>query len=151
MLVRVEFAHVHTRIADDSGMDTPSTQAMKLPKSVVRLFTAGVAIAAFLAIASVINPGSSNANQRLPAPSFGLPEENEGASSGPRLVSAMSLGSMQGREYSYEISAGQYGGRYTVLDANGNVLLRDAYSQDIYESLPDADVRGMIADVDVSE
>lgn len=103
----------------------------------------------FLAVASIINPGSSVAKPAQDPRGGGFPLANDQRSA-PIVESAhkpVSLGVLEGREYSVAVWSGLTNPTFSIYDADGRALLLGARSDEVYTTLPDIDIRSMMADV----
>jgi len=126
-----------------------SAKVIGLPVPLARLLAVGVGIVTFLAVASIISPGSSVATPAQEPRDGGFPLANDQRSS-PVTAAAhkpLSLGVLDGREYTVEMWSGPINPTYSIYDADGRAMLLGARSDEVYTTLPDIDIRSMMADV----
>ncbi len=120
-----------------------------LPVPLARVLAVGLGVVTFLAVASIISPGSSVATPAQDQHAGGFPLANDQRSVQPAesVHRPLSLGVLDGREVRVEMWSGPIAPTYSIYDADGRVMLSGARSDEVYMTLPDIDIRSMMADV----
>jgi len=124
-------------------------KVLGLPVPLARLLVVGIGVVTFLAVASIIRPGSSVATPTQDQHGGGFPLANDqrsGQSAAPEQR-PLSLGVLDGREVTVEMWSGPIAPTYSIFDAEGRPMLLGAKSDEVYMTLPDIDIRSMMADV----
>lgn len=107
---------------------------------------------AFLGIATLVNPTSSIARVIRGNSGFALANGKPGtAASADSDTNSHrpSLGTLAGPEFKVSIFAAAGPATYSIYDASGKPIVVDVTGPEVYKSVPDLDVRSMIADVEV--
>lgn len=137
-------------------METPRTSIFttgRVPRSLVRVLAAGVFLIAFFTLTSIIDPSQSTARDSLGperGESIGPVLGGGGMDPTERMMSALPrdasvLGTLESRQHTIIITAGELEPRYSVFSPDGEAEIVGATLTELYELAPDLDVAGMMA------
>jgi hypothetical protein len=140
-------------------METPRTSIFttgRVPRPLVRMVAAGAFVIAFFALTSIIDPSQSTARDSMG------PERGDligpvlgggGMDPTERMLSSLPsdasvLGTLESRQHTIIITAGELEPRYSVFSPEGDAKFLEATLTELYELAPDLDVAGMMAGSD---
>jgi len=122
---------------------------------VLRLTGFVVAVVAFLSVASIIDPDESSARVGKAPRSNRLELESQTVAPGDTaavdaasvMAAAGSLGQLESRDGRYRVLIHGGSGRplYTVMDESGKVLVERGDVEQVYEAVPELDLRDLVA------
>lgn len=122
----------------------------RMRRQLLRLAGVVACVAAFVGVATLINPTSSLARAVRNASGFPLANGKPGAGlPAAAQTDRLSLGTLEGHEFRVSIFAASDHPSYSVVNAAGQAVALDVPADEVYKHVPEMDVRSMMADVEV--
>ena len=149
--VWVWIQYSRAEIADDGSMRSSSHNPTRSRRQLLRVLAVVGGLVAFVGIATLVNPTSSLAKAVRNASGFALANGKAGSTvtTADGADTRASLGSLVGPEFRVSIFAASDHATYSVTNAAGQAVAVDVSGEDVYKSVPELDVRSLMADVEV--